>query len=141
MTNSGKLVVLDKLLRRLKAEGHRVLVFCTMVRMIQILEDYFILRGYEFCVLDGSTSTQERERMMSDFNRPPTRAEPAPRRVAASRCVASLHRGSLARLQPKLVQVCVRAVDARRRTGHQPIHGGHGARPPVHLPVMAVASS
>lgn len=33
INNSGKLAVLDKLLRRLKEEGHRVLIFVTMTRM------------------------------------------------------------------------------------------------------------
>lgn len=32
--NSGKMVLLDKLLARLKADGHRVLVFSQMVRML-----------------------------------------------------------------------------------------------------------
>lgn len=38
--NSGKLAVLDKLLKRLKEGGHRVLVFVTMTRMLDILQDY-----------------------------------------------------------------------------------------------------
>jgi SNF2 family DNA or RNA helicase len=37
---SGKLVLLDKLLPKLKAGGHRVLVFSQMVRMLNVLEDY-----------------------------------------------------------------------------------------------------
>lgn len=32
--NSGKMVLLDKLLARLKQDGHRVLVFSQMVRML-----------------------------------------------------------------------------------------------------------
>jgi len=43
--NSGKLVLLDKLLVRLKETGHRVLIFCQMVRMLDILADYLNLRG------------------------------------------------------------------------------------------------
>ena len=68
--NCGKMVVLDKLLKRLLPAGHRVLLFVTMKRMLDIFEDYCHLRKYEYCRLDGSTSTNEREAMMEDFNRP-----------------------------------------------------------------------
>lgn len=34
VVSSGKMVLLDKLLTRLKREGHRVLVFSQMVRML-----------------------------------------------------------------------------------------------------------
>ena len=38
VTDSGKLYVLDLLLNRLKSEGHRVLVYSQMTKMIDILE-------------------------------------------------------------------------------------------------------
>ncbi|TRZ06421.1 hypothetical protein HGM15179_020686, partial [Zosterops borbonicus] len=40
--SAGKLVLLDKLLPRLRAGGHKVLVFSQMVRCLDILEDYLI---------------------------------------------------------------------------------------------------
>ena len=39
------MVLLDKLLTRLKAAGHRVLVFSQMTRMMDILEDLMHMRG------------------------------------------------------------------------------------------------
>lgn len=42
--SSGKLVLVDKLLPKLKASGHRVLIFSQMVRCLDILEDYLIYR-------------------------------------------------------------------------------------------------
>ena len=42
--NSGKLVLLDKLLKRLQERGSRVLVFSQMTRMLDILEDYLLYR-------------------------------------------------------------------------------------------------
>lgn len=36
VVNSGKMILLDKLLTRLKAEGHRVLIFSQMVRMLSV---------------------------------------------------------------------------------------------------------
>ena len=41
---SGKLVLIDKLLPRLKAGDHKVLVFSQMIRVLDILEDYLIQR-------------------------------------------------------------------------------------------------
>ena len=41
---SGKLVLMDKLLPRLKDGGHKVLVFSQMIRVLDILEDYLIAR-------------------------------------------------------------------------------------------------
>lgn len=51
--SSGKMVLLDKLLTKLKADGHRVLIFSQMVRMLDILSDYMSLRGYLHQRLDG----------------------------------------------------------------------------------------
>ena len=44
--NSGKMVILDKLLKSMKAKGSRVLIFSQMSRMLDILEDYCLFRGY-----------------------------------------------------------------------------------------------
>ena len=38
ITDSGKLTVLDGLLRKLKMQGHRVLIYSQMTRMIDLLE-------------------------------------------------------------------------------------------------------
>ena len=52
----GKMVLLDKLLAKLKTRGHRVLVFTQMTRLMDILEDYFVFRGYSYCRIDGNTT-------------------------------------------------------------------------------------
>lgn len=44
--NSGKMVILDKLLSNMKAKGSRVLIFSQMSRMLDILEDYCLFRQY-----------------------------------------------------------------------------------------------
>jgi len=44
--NSGKMAILDKLLVHLKANGSRVLLFSQMSRMLDILEDYCLWKGY-----------------------------------------------------------------------------------------------
>ena len=59
--SSGKMVLLDKLLARLKADGHRVLIFSQMVRMLDILSDYMNLWGYLHQCLDGVCAVLPRD--------------------------------------------------------------------------------
>ena len=47
--NCGKMVLLDKLLPKLKAQGSRVLIFSQMTRMLDILEDYTRLKNWGYC--------------------------------------------------------------------------------------------
>jgi SNF2 family DNA or RNA helicase len=59
--NSGKICVLDKLLPKLKEEGSRVLIFCQMTRMLDILEDYCLWREHNYFRLDGNTAHVDRQ--------------------------------------------------------------------------------
>ncbi|KAJ1859524.1 ATP-dependent DNA helicase Hrp3 [Coemansia sp. RSA 1822] len=68
--NSGKMMLLDKLLAKLKAGGHRVLIFSQMVRMLDILADYMALRGYAYQRLDGSVPSEVRKRSIEHYNAP-----------------------------------------------------------------------
>ncbi|THG99294.1 hypothetical protein EW026_g3037 [Hermanssonia centrifuga] len=68
--NSGKLVILDKLLHSMKAKGSRVLIFSQMSRMLDILEDYCLFRGYKYCRIDGSTAHEDRILAIDDYNKP-----------------------------------------------------------------------
>ncbi|KAJ2815783.1 chromatin remodeling complex Adenosinetriphosphatase, partial [Coemansia erecta] len=68
--NAGKMAVLDKLLKRLRAQGSRVLIFSQMSRVLDILEDYCMMREYKYCRLDGSTNHDDRVESIDDFSRP-----------------------------------------------------------------------
>ncbi|XP_020396331.1 protein CHROMATIN REMODELING 5 isoform X1 [Zea mays] len=68
--SSGKLVLLDKLLVRLRETNHRVLIFSQMVKMLDILAEYLSLRGFQFQRLDGSTRADLRHQAMEHFNAP-----------------------------------------------------------------------
>lgn len=67
---SGKLLLLDKLLCRLKETGHRVLIFSQMVRMLDILSDYLTYRRFPFQRLDGSIRGEVRRQALDHFNAP-----------------------------------------------------------------------
>lgn len=67
--NCGKLSMVDKLLKRLKELGSRVLIFTQMTKVLDILEDYMVMRGYKYCRIDGNTSYEDRESQIAEFNR------------------------------------------------------------------------
>ena len=66
----GKLEALDRLLGKLKAGGHRVLLFCTMTRLLDVLEEYLAWRGHSFLRLDGTTGGAERGAVVAEFQAP-----------------------------------------------------------------------
>jgi len=68
VATSGKMKILDKLLTRLKATGHRVLIFSQMVRVLDIISEYMRLRGFCHQRLDGSTPAGARHQAMAHFN-------------------------------------------------------------------------
>ena len=68
--SSGKFELLDRVLPKLKASGHRVLMFCQMTQCMTIIEDYFNWKGYKFLRLDGMTKADDRAEQLKVFNDP-----------------------------------------------------------------------
>ncbi|XP_018099831.1 chromodomain-helicase-DNA-binding protein 1 isoform X3 [Xenopus laevis] len=66
--SSGKLILLDKLLVRLRERGNRVLIFSQMVRMLNILAEYLKSRQFPFQRLDGSIKGEIRKQALDHFN-------------------------------------------------------------------------
>lgn len=64
----GKLQTLDRLLRKLKYEGHRVLIFTQMTRMLDVLEAFLNYHGHIYLRLDGTTKIEQRQVLMERFN-------------------------------------------------------------------------
>ncbi|XP_039058884.1 ISWI chromatin-remodeling complex ATPase CHR11-like isoform X2 [Hibiscus syriacus] len=70
ITNAGKMVLLDKLLPKLKERDSRVLIFSQMTRLLDILEDYLMFRGYQYCRIDGNTGGDDRDASIEAYNKP-----------------------------------------------------------------------
>ncbi|OTB07097.1 hypothetical protein M426DRAFT_54432 [Hypoxylon sp. CI-4A] len=68
--NSGKMALLDRLLRRLQKQGSRILIFSQMSRLLDILEDYCVFREFKYCRIDGSTAHEDRIAAIDDYNKP-----------------------------------------------------------------------
>jgi len=67
----GKLKIVGEMLAQLKKDGHKVLIFSQMTRMLDILEDFVELSGYQYKRIDGSTKQQDRQLMINEFNMDP----------------------------------------------------------------------
>jgi len=81
------MIILDKLLKSMKAKGSRVLIFSQMSRVLDILEDYCLFRQYsmsirpcfwslyscavsEYCRIDGGTAHDDRIVAIDEYNKP-----------------------------------------------------------------------
>ncbi|PFX26138.1 chromodomain-helicase-DNA-binding protein 4-like isoform X3 [Stylophora pistillata] len=67
---SGKLVLLEKMLKKLQQEGHRVLIFSQMTRMLDLLEDFLEGHGYKYERIDGTVNGSARQECIDRFNAP-----------------------------------------------------------------------
>ena len=80
---SGKFELLDRILPKFKRSGHRVfpsegvranhqvLMFFQMTQIMNIMEDFLLLRGYQYLRLDGSTKADDRTQLLERFNSEP----------------------------------------------------------------------
>ena len=67
---AGKFELLDRILPKFQASGHRVLMFFQMTQIMNIMEDFFRLRGLQYLRLDGSTKSDDRSELLKLFNAP-----------------------------------------------------------------------
>ncbi|KAI9588380.1 hypothetical protein GQX74_004225 [Glossina fuscipes] len=67
---AGKLVLLAKMLKQLKEQGHRVLIFSQMTKMLDILEDFLEGEGYKYERIDGGITGGLRQEAIDRFNAP-----------------------------------------------------------------------
>ena len=68
---SGKMKVLNTLLKQWYKQKHKVLLFTQGKQMLNILEKYVKLKEYTYLVMDGSTSVNQRPQLIKQFNEDP----------------------------------------------------------------------
>ncbi|KAI5291210.1 hypothetical protein KEM54_005899 [Ascosphaera aggregata] len=68
--SAGKFELLDRILPKFKASGHRVLIFFQMTQIMNIMEDFLRFRGFKYLRLDGSTKSDDRSELLKLFNDP-----------------------------------------------------------------------
>ncbi|KAB5547657.1 hypothetical protein DKX38_011063 [Salix brachista] len=64
----GKFRLLDRLLNRLFALKHKVLIFSQWTKVLDIMDYYFSEKGFEVCRIDGSVKLDKRKRQIQEFN-------------------------------------------------------------------------
>ena len=67
---AGKFELLDRILPKFQQTGHRVLMFFQMTQIMNIMEDFLRLRGFQYLRLDGATKADDRAELLKIFNAP-----------------------------------------------------------------------
>jgi chromatin-remodeling ATPase INO80 len=67
VADSGKMTVLDPLLRRLRSEGHKCLIYSQFTKVLDILEDYCGKSAYKFVRLDGQSALADRRDIVAEW--------------------------------------------------------------------------
>jgi len=67
----GKMAVLDQMLVQLRKDGHKILIFSQMTKMLDILGDYLNMKKWKFSRLDGSMNFLDRQENIDKFNTDP----------------------------------------------------------------------
>ena len=65
----GKMRTLRTLLTRLRVDGHKVILFTQMSKMLDIIEAFANLCGFTYVRLDGATKVADRQLVVDRFNR------------------------------------------------------------------------
>ncbi|KAJ4430205.1 hypothetical protein ANN_22415, partial [Periplaneta americana] len=71
INKSGKLLVLDAMLVKLKERGHKILLFSTFTTLLDLLEEYVQMRDYRYVRLDGNVKLEDRQERIKLFNTDP----------------------------------------------------------------------
>lgn len=69
---SGKMAALVTLLSQFKSEGHRILIYFQMTRMMDIAEEIFSSLSYSFIRLDGTCRIEDRRDMVYAWQNTPS---------------------------------------------------------------------
>ncbi|XP_038711495.1 CHD3-type chromatin-remodeling factor PICKLE-like isoform X2 [Tripterygium wilfordii] len=68
LDSSGKMQLLDKMMVKLKEQGHRVLIYSQFQHMLDLLEDYCSYKKWQYERIDGKVGGAERQIRIDRFN-------------------------------------------------------------------------
>ncbi|KAI8085910.1 P-loop containing nucleoside triphosphate hydrolase protein [Gilbertella persicaria] len=71
----AKLKLFHQMFPKLKQNGHRILLFSTMTRALDIMEDYLTYEQIQYTRIDGSTRERDRVRSIDAFNAPDSKLD------------------------------------------------------------------
>eukprot|EP00915_Cephaloidophora_sp_WS-2016_P008177 GHVH01011311.1.p1 GENE.GHVH01011311.1~~GHVH01011311.1.p1 ORF type:complete len:1021 (-),score=183.02 GHVH01011311.1:98-3160(-) len=67
---SAKFELLDRMIQKLVKTKHKVLIFCQMTQLMDVLSDFLEFRKIRFFRLDGAVTVDHRQERMEEFNDP-----------------------------------------------------------------------
>ena len=67
---SGKFELLDRILPKLFAKNHKILLFSQMTKLLNVLEIFLTNKKYEYLRLDGNVKSELRGQLVKDWNAP-----------------------------------------------------------------------
>ncbi|GMT28219.1 hypothetical protein PFISCL1PPCAC_19516, partial [Pristionchus fissidentatus] len=67
---SGKMVLMEKLLPKLKQDGHKVLIFSQMVKVLDLIEEFLVSQQYTFERIDGNVRGDLRQAAIDRYSKP-----------------------------------------------------------------------
>lgn len=67
ITDSGKLIEIDRLLKTLQTANRRILIYFQMTKMMNLFEEYLIKMGYSYLRLDGSSKVSHRNDLVNNW--------------------------------------------------------------------------
>ena len=62
-------------MKKIIEKKEQALLFSQFTSVLNILEDFCVLRGIEYCRLDGTTPLEEREQYIDDFTKPKSKLQ------------------------------------------------------------------
>jgi len=68
---SGKMIVIESLLKLWKKQGHKVLLFTQSRQMLTVLHRFVTSEGYSYIKMDGGTAIGSRQTLIDKFNSTP----------------------------------------------------------------------
>ncbi|KAJ3261825.1 choline dehydrogenase 7 [Boothiomyces macroporosus] len=68
INSSGKMVLIDKLLKKLKLGGHKVLIFSQMTKCLDLIQEYLRAQNWQFERIDGGVRGEYRQAAIDRFS-------------------------------------------------------------------------
>ncbi len=69
--NSGKFNEVIRIIKHLRAEGHKLLIFSQFVKHLQLFKKHFEAQGWKHAYLTGAQNATERQQLIADFRKDP----------------------------------------------------------------------
>ena len=73
--SSGKMILLEKLIIKMRSEGNKILIFSQFTMMLDLLEEWIKFLNVKYEKIDGSIKAKERQNAIDRFNDPKKKRE------------------------------------------------------------------